>query len=174
MDFHALFPVKENSRWVYKTDRGNVTLEVAERQVVGGKNFYIVETRVDNQVLQREKYLVDVDSFWLISRSFGEQNYLYDPPNPILVAPPEVGRSWDWKGNCGGQTLEFYFSFTDKSVVRVPAGTFAAIKIEIEERGPLGTSRTARWYSQGVGMIAESSASDLMQFEAQLESYQIG
>ncbi len=174
MDFHALFPLKEKSSWIYRTDRGFLSVAVTECQVVAGKNFFVTETRVDNELLQREKYLVDVDTFWLISRNFGSKVLVYDPPNPILVAPAEVGRIWEWKGTCGGQPLELKFAFTDTDVITVPAGRFPSLKMEIHEKGGQGEAHTERWYSFGIGVVLEKSVSDLMNFEVALESYKPG
>jgi hypothetical protein len=172
LDFHSLFPLKENNRWIYQTEKGNISIQVTERQTVGPKNFFILETRVDEELIQREKYLVDLDAYWLISRTFGNKSLLYDPPNPILLAPAEVGKSWNWKGVVGEQNLELHFSFSDMGVIRVPAGTFHTIKLEIREEGK-GKSLTHRWYSPGIGIVQETAISDLMYYEAKLESYKI-
>ena len=173
MDFHSLFPLKEENRWIYRTDRGSLSVQVTEKQVVGTKSFFILETRVDEELLQREKYLVDVDAFWLLSRTFGDHVFMYDPPNPILIAPADVGKAWDWKGNCGGQNVEFHFMYMEKNTIRVPSGSFPSVKVEIKEFGMGGKSNTTRWYSAGVGMIQESMISDQMQYEAELEAYKI-
>lgn len=167
------FPMMKSNRWIYKTDQGSILLQVSHEEEVLGKRYFVLEAATDDETIQTEKYMLDQEALWLYSRSFGETIFFYDPPYPVIHFPLEVGKAWQWKGSCGTQPLELEFYVMAEEELEVPAGTFVARKVTVQEHSPLGGGSAIRWYAEGIGMVREEASSDLMEFSAELESYEV-
>lgn len=78
----------------------------------------------------------------------------FDPPVPLLKLPARVGARWAVKTEFLATAWAGTRTVQGEEEVRVPAGTFTAVKVEwdnIVDGRPRG--KTTSWYAPGIGLV---------------------
>lgn len=171
------FPLSQGSEWTYAFGKDEVTFKVTGEETVDGKKCAIYEAVIKNIPSQKEYYYKTDKEVTSIMRSYanGQVKVKLEPPETIMKFPLKVGESWTWTGQMGNvEKVTFTFKVAKKEKITVPAGTFNAIKLDIEGTTPQGKSiNTERWYAPDVGMIKDASRFGPINITAELKSYKI-
>src|SRR6185312_14895631 len=109
---NELFPLKKGSKWVYKVQDQEVTVEVVGPEKVGADEFIKVDTKVGGQVKASELYQVKADGIYRAK----VKDDKVEPPVKILQLPAKKGESWKIDSKVGTQTVKGEFKITDDKV----------------------------------------------------------
>lgn len=135
------FPVTPGATWVYE---GNTYVVEKVENEKGAKIVSVVSVS-DGRKTPGE--VMQVSETGLMRLSTGGP--LFDVPLPMLQGPFRVGTTWEIKTS-GAQGQAKIISLEP---IKVPAGTFEAVCVELEQ-SPGGRPRTIRaWYAPGVGLL---------------------
>ncbi len=130
--------------------------------------------------LQREWYRRDeAGDLRCGRRSLNQEEVFFDPPQLVLPADPKGRKEWTWTGAMGHDSAKVRSAVTAEETVRVPAGTFAALRVQIETETLRCKGRATRWYAPGVGLVKEETEIEVkhgkpVRTRSELSSYRIG
>jgi hypothetical protein len=146
-----LFPLKKGSKWVYKVQDQEVTVEVVGPEKVGSDEFIKVDTKVGGQVKASELYQVKADGIYRAK----VKDDKVEPPVKILQLPAKKGDSWKIDSKVGTQTVKGEFKVTDDKVkLKVPAGEFEAVLVEGNDLDIAGTKTSVKqWFVPKKGIV---------------------
>ncbi|WP_162667881.1 hypothetical protein [Gemmata massiliana] len=158
------FPVKLGTKWVYECHTQGTVEEMTEiiTNVEDKEGFKIVTVgrfAKDDSPSPWETWAVS-DQKLIRLEFFGEKHRV---PLCHLKLPVETGLSWTHEDD------KLRFSFTTVSVerVKVPAGEFEAVRMQIQVNG---SATSHLWYAPAIGKIKEEVAG----FEYVLKSFSLG
>lgn len=147
------YPGTKGNKWVYRVEANgmkiDVTTEVTKSELNDGKRSFTVETKIGDESTSEELHS---DDKGLYRASFN--GIATDKPVTIMQYPPKPGK-WTQKVKILGQDLTATTTAKDVAEVKVPAGTFKAIPVEVvaEIAGQKITGTT--WYANGVGIVKQ-------------------
>lgn len=173
VELEEYFPLRVQNWWAYATDDGSISLQIVDMQNVGGDDCFVMEASFDGESVQKEFYFLDPVGIWLYKRDFGETNFSYEPPYPVLMAPLEQNRSWSWSGKCGYSLVDVSLRVEGEDRVEVPGGAFVSLRISMEQWTPYEQILCTRWFAPGIGMVKEESTFNNMTFRALLEDFSV-
>ncbi|HVF70415.1 MAG TPA: hypothetical protein VM940_02295 [Chthoniobacterales bacterium] len=161
-------PTAEGTTWEYSSTEefggpaaapaGTATAVVrAGRQTHEGREFLKLETFVEENLIRTELVTVDQKGVLCHFRA-GKDGRLarLDPPQILLPAELKAGASWESDGEVAGMEIHQRFSVAAEEVVRVPAGSFRALRVRCEDSSVMSVTLD-RWYFAGVGLIKETT-----------------
>ena len=163
-----LLPTADGTTWQYesKEEFGGptaapatnfvVTLRIG-RQTFNGKEFLKFETLTDDTLTKTE--LMTVDGQGVICHARGGRDgriVKLDPPQTIVRGNLKVGDSWASDGEVAGLEMRQHFTVTGEELVRVPAGSFRALRIHCEDSSVMSVALD-RWFVAGVGFVKETT-----------------
>jgi hypothetical protein len=138
----AYFPTAVGARWVFETSGGHQTTEVVTAvEAKAGGQAVSVGREDGGRVLPELTVLVAADGLSLLAVGGHELK----KPHRVLKVPHMDGGKWA----DGSQTTAVY----GPERVEVPAGTYDAIRVEVERPFDGGTMQSVTWYAPGVGPV---------------------
>lgn len=162
------FPTKVGAKWIYDDDGQTYTLVVTKAEPKDGAILVTVGL-VDSDGLITHFQTMEVSRRGL--REVENHGRKYDPPVPHLRLPHTPGAKWQSPISLDGEargTNEMRAGAVEK--VKVPAGTFQAVRVDTLSTSPEGKQqRLTHWYAPGVGLVRVTyrpgSSCDLKSFE---------
>jgi hypothetical protein len=155
------FPVNKNKTLIYESDFGDTELKVSR------ENNLDVFTFLGDDFTYRQKLLINDDGVFvketyqkiklllIISK---EGTLTYSEPLPRIKFPFAEGQKWNWKGkeydDDAVHSLDVNSRIEKVEKIKVPAGTFDAIKLITSVKSTKGTkSDVTEWYAKDIGLI---------------------
>lgn len=155
------FPVNKNKILLYDSDFGESELKVTKESNLN------VFTFSGDDFTYRQKLLVN-DSGVFVKETYqkikvllvlsSEGTFTYSDPLPRIKFPINAGNAWNWKGKEFDEdevhTLDVNSKIENVETIKVPAGTFKAIKIYTTVNSSKGTkSKVTEWYAKDIGLV---------------------
>ena len=153
------------TKWVTRITVGESSFdrnsEVMGTMTVDGIEYHIVEASQNGTHVESNYYNVSDSGIlnYIKILGSGGRKIMYQPPQPVLQFPLEVGKTWKWSGKFskllkGTQA----YKVVGAEEVEVPAGKFNALKIEVnveiqDSTGNVKTSKAVQWYAKDVGNV---------------------
>jgi hypothetical protein len=155
----AYFPLDSGWIWTFRTHGGpDAIMRVSSRQTVDGTVCRVIETVINGFVTQAECYRVTAGGVYAHQRSYPAGTVVLTPPQPVMTAPVQTGRTWRWNGRLGDQDVTMDFTWAREEPVTTPAGTFRAMLLYFATApGSEMQLQTWRWFASGVGMVKEDT-----------------
>jgi hypothetical protein len=147
------FPTTVGSKSVYQQGDEEVveTVTAVERT----KEGFIVNTERsagDGTPLGSERVRVSEGGVFRIAMGKHE----FAPPLCALKLPLKTGEPWAWETNLLGADVKGKCAAFPEEKVEVPAGTFAAIRVEWNKPAAGGAPESTWWFAPGIGLIKRS------------------
>jgi hypothetical protein len=168
------FPTREGTKRVYELRARGDTFEYTEavtKVEKQGAGFRVTTGRevAPGSVL---KAVTDVSARGVYVVEFAGK--VHADPVPLLKLPAKAGDTWTVEQQIPAAHGAATFTYTVGKVeeVKVPAGTFKAIRVE-ERTDALQMSAT-RWYAPGVGLVKMISSTGKIETTQVLKSYTPG
>lgn len=155
------FPTDNKTQLVYDSDFGESILQVNKES-----NLNVFTFKGDD-FTYRQKLLVNEDGVFVketyqkmkVFLVFNKEGtFTYSEALPRIKFPIEVGKSWDWVGteyedeNTNTIYLDAKVEKTEN--IKVPAGTFEAIKLVTIIKSSAGTKNiVTEWYAKNIGLV---------------------
>jgi hypothetical protein len=125
------YPMRPGIVWTYDTKIGDVqikqTATVTERKKTSTGEQAAIEWRMNDQLIQKEVYLITPSALMRIEGGGGSGGQL-SPPMPVIKYPLKSGSKWSWAGNiqAQGQTIKSKADFVVSGplTIKTPAGSF--------------------------------------------------
>jgi hypothetical protein len=96
----------------------------------------------------------------------------YDPGRQYLMNPLVAGKKWFWKGKGEiGQDITESNEIIGPETVKVPAGTFRAVKIVSQVADGEAVLTRTTWYAEGVGLVKSMSEGRGLKYGWELSDY---
>ena len=148
----AYFPTAPKTKWVYDQGGHDLTLMVTEVEETRAGTVVSVAFLAGDEWLPYEKVQVSDAGLTQLENVNGE----LDPPLVWLKVPFKAGDSWNfkWMDEKGTDTVR------GVEKVKVPAGTFDAVRVDSEYTFAGKKMKHSSWYAPGVGRVKEISGSD--------------
>jgi len=149
------YPIKVGTKWVYDCQGDDIILVVTEVKDIKGGKQVTVERRDLAETIAQEVMEVSGSGLVQVAGPGGES----DPPAVILRVPFRAGDKWKFKweesrvraGNEGTHTV------VGVEKVKVPAGTFEAVRVDTDvtsvTRGEATRGKVSNWYAPNIGMV---------------------
>lgn len=174
------FPLEPGRRWHYQVEfsiepAGAGSEGTAERTphtmdvyvvdpqpLPTGQRVAVVEWRLDQELAQRDFFLVTPEGVACVKRiqGFGEhmKEFVLTPPQLVAREGLAVGQEWTWEGKVNGVTSRQRFKVEAEETLETPAGTFQTLRLLLQFEGE-DDSRgvTRRWLAPGVGIVKDES-----------------
>jgi hypothetical protein len=162
------FPTKAGAKWVYDDDGQTYTLVVTKAEPKDAATLVTVGL-VDPDGLITHFQTMEVSPRGL--REVENHGRKCHPPVPHLRLPHTPGAQWQSPLALDGEARginEMRAGAVEQ--VRVPAGTFQAVRVDTLSTSPGGQQqRLTHWYAPGVGLVRVTyrpgSSRDLKSFE---------
>ena len=163
-----LLPTADGTTWTYDSTEetggpgaspavSSVVTVTVGRQSFDGKEFLKFETRSDDSLVKTE--LMTLDDKGLVCHARGGKDgriARLDPPQVLIPGSLKVGDSWDSDGQVAGMEMLQHFSVKGEELVRVPAGSFRALRIHCSESSVMSVTLD-RWFVADVGFVKETT-----------------
>jgi hypothetical protein len=155
------FPVNKNKTLIYESDFGDTELKISK------ENNLDVFTFLGDDFTYRQKLLINDEGVFvketyqkikLLLVISKEGTLTYSEPLPRIKFPFAEGQRWNWKGKEYDEdavhSLDVNSRIEKVEKVKVPAGTFDAIKLITSVKSTKGTkSDVTEWYAKDIGLI---------------------
>jgi hypothetical protein len=170
------FPMRVGDSWTYRNDEGDSEFTVKvlkEEKQPDGSVRYLLEKQAGIQI---QSWYSKVDGWVLMhGESYVGQEGVqakYEPARRFLKNPLVAGAEWNWKGKSVTYTDVIESNgVTGPEVVKVPAGTFKAMKIVSKVADADAAMTKTSWYAEGVGLIKSTSEGRGIKYGWQLADY---
>jgi hypothetical protein len=178
------FPLEVGRRWTYRVsfsaralsadaeaededgeteDASSHVMEVyvTDPQSIEGRSVAALEWKLDQQLAQREFYIVEDGELQCVRRIQGYganmKEWNLQPPQPCARETLAVGDTWTWEGNvnatAGNQTVTV---LREERVSTESGRTFETLVVQIDFEGEDDSrGTTTRWLCAGVGIVRE-------------------
>lgn len=155
------FPVTSKKILIYDSDFGEAELKITKEKnldvfTFSGEDFiYRQKLLINNDgVFVKETYQ-NITLMLVLSK---EGKLTYNEPLPRIKFPFNSGNNWNWKGKEFDEEdtylLDLNARIENIEKVKVPAGTFDAIKLVTNVKSTKGTkSFVTEWYAKDIGLI---------------------
>jgi hypothetical protein len=154
------FPTQKGTKWTYTHHHNQketfVVTEVVEKN---GEKFISVGREVKEEVVPAGKFKLTKEGRIEPVGIRRER----DVPLPTIDRPVKPGDEWEEDAEFSGVPVKWKVAIRGSEKVKVPAGTFEAVRIEHTYTfkgigGQPGTTlRLTEWYAPGVGRIRDVS-----------------
>ncbi len=174
--WQCYFPINVGNKWLYVMNKEGSSgcchrkIEVIGKQKVNGVDCFVLVHTNYGRVIGREYIYTNKGGIFVYYRIMGNNGRFYKPPLPIFKFPLKVGSKW--KQNPAGRG--FNFEAVGEEDVKVPAGTFYAVKIKMSGISCNGAYiEILKWYAEDVGMVMEECFTPQGHIISKLEEYKI-
>jgi hypothetical protein len=169
------FPLRVGDSWKYQMveEEAEYTLKVlsAEKQA-DGTMLYLLERLEGTEI--HEWYSKTNGWVLMHKQSYTQQETFVEhkPPRQVLKNPLVVGEKWRWSGKTITQNnVTETNEVIGLETVKVPAGTFRAMKVVSQVRDTdSGVTRTY-WYAEGVGLVKWMTEGGQIKYSWELVDY---
>jgi hypothetical protein len=169
------FPLRVGDSWTYRQEETDTEYTVkvlsAEKQA-DGSTRYQLEKQAGAQI---QSWYSKTDGWVLMHGEtyVGQQlKSTYEPARRFLSNPLVAGEKWTWKGKTvtNIDVIEFN-EVVGSETVKVPAGTFRAMKIisKVDDGGAAMTK--TYWYADGVGLVKTTTEGGQIKYGWELKDY---
>jgi hypothetical protein len=127
------------------------------RQTFEGRDFLKFETTTDDVLTKTELITVDDQGVVCHFRA-GKDGRMarLDPPQTLIPGSLKIGDSWESDEEVAGMEMRQRFTVASEELVRVPAGSFRALRIHCENASVMSVVLD-RWFFPGVGFVKETT-----------------
>jgi hypothetical protein len=147
------YPFTKGCKWEYQVAANGMkidaAMEVTKSELKDGKRYFTIETKVGDTSTSEE---LQADDKGIYRTSFN--GIATDKPVIIMQYPPKPG-TWTQKVKLLGQDLNSTSTAKESVEVKVAAGTFTAIPIEVKAEIAGQTIQGTTWYANGVGIVKQ-------------------
>lgn len=145
-----LYPLKKDSKWVYKVGETNITVRVASAD----ENGATLETLVNDKVVAKETIQVKADGIY---RTMINQAKI-EPPVKILELKDgkaaAKGTKWKVESKIAEQPVKGEFTIVDPEKVKVPAGEFDSVVVNGPDFEIAGIKTGVKyWFAPTKGIV---------------------
>lgn len=152
------FPLKVNTRWVYKVKGQDLQLTMTVRKYEKLDNRIlcaVIETEQEGKVIASEYVRAEKDGIYRMQM----QGQKVEPPVLILRTPPKEGETWKVESKVMGQVVKGTFTMSKEPVVKVAAGQFNSVFVvrgnDFEAAGQKVS--TTYWFDEKIGMVKQEA-----------------
>jgi hypothetical protein len=150
------YPLKVGNKWACKLEEGTntskVNVQITRTEKKGDLEMVVVEANRDGKVLSEH----------LASNSKGVFRYKIggmELPTPVCVIqyPVKKGDAWESSTPAGGEGVSYSFKSKtgDVEELKVPAGTYKAVKVETDGQVGPQKMRITTWFAPYVGPVKQ-------------------
>ncbi len=169
------FPLRVGDSWTYRQEESDAEYTVkvlsAEKQADGSMR-YLLEKQAGVQI----QSWYSKTNGWVLMHGEAyvgqELKSTFEPARQFLKNPLVAGEKWNWKGKAI-TNMDFAESneVVGPETVKVPAGTFRAMKIvsKVDDGGAAMTK--TYWYADGVGLVKTTSEGRQIKYGWELKDY---
>lgn len=137
--------------------RTEMTVRIAGKEIFEGKTLSRFETRTGVALIKAELIAADDTTISCHARSGKDGKMLkLEPPEVIVPANRAIGATWEVDGEVSGMKTRQRFAVAAKEEIRVPAGTFRALRFHCAGSGLLSFT-IDRWFVAGTGIVKENT-----------------
>ncbi len=153
------FPLAKGNKWEYRHTKGSeksdAVIEVKEVETKDGKTSAVLKSDLDGMTFDDR---VAVGAKGVVRETI--QGNQLNPPLVMLKYPVKAGEKWEQTVKAAGIALKFTSEAKDAGEVKVPAGTYKAVRVEtiLEVEG--SRIEIGSWYADGVGLIKQTVTTD--------------
>jgi hypothetical protein len=155
------YPLQVGTTWHYKAGDSKFTIRVAKHEKVGDTLCALLEVERDGKVIASEHLAVAIDGVYRhdqikVGKDGKPSTQTLKPPLLVLKLPPKKGEKWQVDSKADGEICRGTFQIADEEEVKVPAGTYKAVRVACPdlEVGGLKSILTT-YYASGVGMVKQ-------------------
>jgi hypothetical protein len=139
------FPTTVGAKWVYDDTNGDYVVVVTRVEERKGTRVVTVERETGDGRVPEEVMEVSATGFVRTHYPGG----VLDPPLEILKVPFKVGDSWPFRlDGCEGTK-----TISAVETIKVPAGTFEAVRVDTEYTRANQRRLVRSWYAPGIGLL---------------------
>ena len=170
------FPLRVGDSWTYLHDDGDFKFTIKVNSVekqADGTMRYMVQKLAGAEI---HEWYSKVDGWVLMhGQAYVGQEGIkvnYEPGRQYLKNPLVAGTKWTWKGKGNtGQDITESNRVIGLETLKVPAGTFRAMKIvSVVSDGDAVMTKTY-WYADGVGLIKSTTEGREIKYGWELFDY---
>jgi RNA polymerase sigma factor (sigma-70 family) len=166
------FPTKEGTRRVYEVRFGGKTSESSETVTKvdkKGAGFHVTTaSEVAPGALLKTVTAVSAKGVYLVEVA----GKVHAEPLPLLKLPAKAGDSWTVEHQIpAAGPAQFTSTVSKVEGVKVPAGTFQAIRVEEKTEQTNPPTTATRWYAPGVGLVKMVASSGTVEHSVVLKSF---
>lgn len=181
------YPLQVGTTWHYKSGDRKFTIRVAKHEKVGSVLCARLEVVRDGKVVASEHLAVTDEGVYRHSLSASglapldskdsnraEKQEKPEPPILVLKLPPKKGESWKVDSKADGKVFRGGFKIDEKEI-KVPAGTYSAIRVTSEDLETNGLRSTiTTYFARGVGMVKQVIQVGDVTADIELEKFEAG
>jgi hypothetical protein len=181
------YPLQVGTTWHYKSGDRKFTIRVVKHEKVGGVLCARLEVVRDGKVVASEHLAVTDEGVYRHSQTAsgvgqfdsksGEGAGKEEKPEPpilVLKLPPKKGDSWRVDSKADGKVFRGGFKIDEKEI-KVPAGTYQAIRVTSEDLETNGLrSVLTTYFARGVGMVKQVIQVGDVTADIELEKFEAG
>jgi hypothetical protein len=148
------YPLKIGTKWHYRLDLNGQTVpvenQVVKVEIVNGAPVAQVDTFLQGKVMASEQLQANAQGVFRLKSNEQE----FKPAVHLLRYPAKDGESWETV--TGGGAPIRYRCKAVRETVKVPAGTYQAVRVQIDadQNGTL-LVQTLYWFAPEVGMVKQ-------------------
>jgi hypothetical protein len=142
------YPIRVGATWVYEDPNGSEeTLTISKVELADGARVVTVDRVDPNGLVLWERMAVSAGGLVRVEGLGGK----LDPPLAMLQGPFRAGTKWETKTS----GLDGVDTIGGIERVKVPAGTYEAVRVDADYSIGGGGARTQTtfWYAAGVGLV---------------------
>jgi hypothetical protein len=174
------FPLQVGTTWHYKVGDRKLTIRVSKHEKVGDVLCALLEVTRDGKVIASEHLSVSVDGVYRHDQTKVEKDgktttQTMKPPILVLKLPAEKGEKWQVDSKADGDSLRGTYQIAGEEEVKVPAGTYKALRVvslDLEVNGLKPVLTT--YYAAGVGMVKQVIQVGAAKTEFELTKFETG
>lgn len=170
------YPLQVGTTWHYRSGEGKFSIQVAKHEKVGDTLCARLEVKRDGKVVAWQHLAVTSDGVYrhdLTETSSGKEvTQTPKPPILVLKLPPKKGDRWKVDSKAGSDVFRGAFKI-DEEEVKVPAGTYKAIRVSSQDLEVKGLKPTiTTYYAKDVGMVKQVIKEGSATAEIELEKFE--
>ena len=156
------FPTGVGTKWVYVIEGGGEHTRVITRVEEKNGAKFVTSDWIASTTNRRTQTIeaITADGVY-IHKENGETR---DPPLLSLKLPPSAGEVWCYTFSMNGFEIRTQKTAGPVEKVKVPAGEFDAVRVDVEMHLKGKELKTTDWYANGIGMVKSSGGFVLKSF----------
>jgi hypothetical protein len=174
------YPLQVGTTWHYKAGDREFTIRVAKHERVGDTLCALLEVTRDGKVTASEHLAVSIDGVYRhdqtkIGKDGKESTQTLKPPLLVLRLPPKKGEKWQVESQADGETCRGTYQIAGEEEVKVPAGTYKAVRVASQDLEIGGIKPVVTTYfAPGVGMVKQVIQVGNVKTEFELTKFEAG
>jgi hypothetical protein len=160
------YPTQKGTKWVYEYDGGELTHVVTAVEDKDAGKLVTVEKEVSGKITPL--WTVSVSEKGLFQIAEGKEKL--EVPLPLLILPAKRGDKWELDHTSRSAKLKGTVSVGEVEQIEVPAGKYAALRVDWDYKIDDTPQRRTFWYAPGVGMVKMKTRIN----ELRLKSFHLG